>query len=270
MALVKCPECGRMNVSDLAVACPNCGFPIKEHFSKIKEEGQSQQDPERSEKKIVKLTDSSKESDAYRRLVTVLNVEALIKAEEEKKERDRIENEKHIKRENEKAQSSAETCGRQRKAVVDAESKLLGKKNKRMICLIIALGVAVIGAPMATGSGSTPFVYVCACAFEFLMVLCVHSDVKKAETELELAKSDFEEYERIIQKEKEAEEKRKEEKMEERSRIYRAQHPICPQCGSNDTQRISTVNRAVSTATLGIASSTIGKQYKCNKCKHMW
>ncbi len=30
MALIKCPECGRNNVSDKADACPNCGYPICE------------------------------------------------------------------------------------------------------------------------------------------------------------------------------------------------------------------------------------------------
>lgn len=35
MALIKCPECGRENVSDTAKACPGCGYGIKEHFDKI-------------------------------------------------------------------------------------------------------------------------------------------------------------------------------------------------------------------------------------------
>lgn len=32
MALVKCPECGRENVSDTAEVCPNCGFNIKLYY----------------------------------------------------------------------------------------------------------------------------------------------------------------------------------------------------------------------------------------------
>ena len=36
MALVTCPECGRANVSDTALACPGCGYPVKEHFEKTK------------------------------------------------------------------------------------------------------------------------------------------------------------------------------------------------------------------------------------------
>lgn len=35
MALIKCPECGRENVSDSAKACPGCGFQISAHFRKI-------------------------------------------------------------------------------------------------------------------------------------------------------------------------------------------------------------------------------------------
>lgn len=37
MALINCPECGRENVSDSAESCPNCGYGIKAHFEKIKE-----------------------------------------------------------------------------------------------------------------------------------------------------------------------------------------------------------------------------------------
>lgn len=35
MALVTCPECGKEKVSDLAEACPECGFPIKSHFANL-------------------------------------------------------------------------------------------------------------------------------------------------------------------------------------------------------------------------------------------
>lgn len=35
MALIKCPECGRENVSDSAISCPGCGYAIKKHFDDI-------------------------------------------------------------------------------------------------------------------------------------------------------------------------------------------------------------------------------------------
>lgn len=37
MALIKCPECGRENVSDSADICPNCGYGINAHFKRKKE-----------------------------------------------------------------------------------------------------------------------------------------------------------------------------------------------------------------------------------------
>lgn len=34
MALIKCPECGKENVSDSAVMCPNCGYSLKKAKNK--------------------------------------------------------------------------------------------------------------------------------------------------------------------------------------------------------------------------------------------
>ena len=31
MALIKCPECGRERVSDSALACPECGFGVRDY-----------------------------------------------------------------------------------------------------------------------------------------------------------------------------------------------------------------------------------------------
>ena len=36
MPLMKCPECGKM-ISDQAVACPDCGYPIRELEYKVAE-----------------------------------------------------------------------------------------------------------------------------------------------------------------------------------------------------------------------------------------
>lgn len=36
MALIKCPECGKERVSDLAEMCPECGFPIKSYYKSKK------------------------------------------------------------------------------------------------------------------------------------------------------------------------------------------------------------------------------------------
>ena len=42
---------------------------------------------------------------------------------------------------------------------------------------------------------------------------------------------------------------------------------FCPYCGSADTKKISTASRTASVAVVGVASSKIGKQWHCNKCK---
>ncbi len=44
----------------------------------------------------------------------------------------------------------------------------------------------------------------------------------------------------------------------------------CPNCGSTNVSKISTLNRSVSVAAVGLASSKIGKQYECKNCKHKW
>lgn len=38
MALIKCPECGKENVSDSAQCCPECGFGIHDYFVKQQNE----------------------------------------------------------------------------------------------------------------------------------------------------------------------------------------------------------------------------------------
>lgn len=71
MALVTCPECGRENVSDTALACPNCGYPVKEHFERLKTEKeiadkveQVISEVEKPEKNITKEHDEEKETDS--------------------------------------------------------------------------------------------------------------------------------------------------------------------------------------------------------------
>lgn len=50
---------------------------------------------------------------------------------------------------------------------------------------------------------------------------------------------------------------------------YEAKHPhvTCPYCKSTNTEKISTVSRAVSVSLVGAASGKIGKQWHCNNCK---
>lgn len=67
----------------------------------------------------------------------------------------------------------------------------------------------------------------------------------------------------------ELEEKQRQEEAE-RKALEESKRPICPVCGSKNTRRLSTTNRAVSIAVVGLASDKIGKQYECLNCKHKW
>lgn len=49
MSMVECPECGK-DVSDNASTCPNCGYGVKEHFFKIKNEEIKKQNEEKHKK----------------------------------------------------------------------------------------------------------------------------------------------------------------------------------------------------------------------------
>ena len=50
MALIKCPECGKENVSNTAESCPSCGYGIKKHFVKIEQELQAEQQQKQENK----------------------------------------------------------------------------------------------------------------------------------------------------------------------------------------------------------------------------
>lgn len=45
---------------------------------------------------------------------------------------------------------------------------------------------------------------------------------------------------------------------------------ICPMCHMPSGEKISATRRVVSTTALGLASSDIGKQYRCKNCGHKW
>lgn len=104
----------------------------------------------------------------------------------------------------------------------------------------------------------------------FCLGSAYRSNVKK----YRLAVSDYSAYQELIQKEADALDKYNQimaENKKKREEEREATLPPCPICGSKkNVRRISDMNRAVSVATLGLASSKIGKQYECTHCKHKW
>ena len=54
MALLKCPECGKENVSDTAVSCPDCGFSIQDYLKTKQDEEYIQKEKDRLQSELAK------------------------------------------------------------------------------------------------------------------------------------------------------------------------------------------------------------------------
>ena len=225
MALVKCLECGKENVSDTAEACPDCGYAVKIHYQRLREEEAKQ---------------------------------ARLKMETEKKLAE--------------AQQKKETeTQRQKEAIEALEIRIKGYTRTIPIVAILTIVfcvLTVISWNLSEDGDLGLIIVFCGFATFFCGVTWASSisAQNRAREDLKLAKQSVDSYEKKVEerKIKEAEIAKRQQELQD------AQHPKCPNCGSKNTKRITFTNRAVSTATLGIASSTIGKQYKCNRCKHMW
>lgn len=240
MALVNCPECGREKVSDSAEMCPDCGYSIKMHFEKIRFE---------EEEKVRKQ-----------------------KQEQERKEKAR-------KAEEERKRAELDAKKREEERI-----KSVPKPNKPKISiigliiggLICWLGVSQIGTDewerqrsIDHGNGD-PIFYGWLFLLVGIAVVCfvIYLFAKQRER-YNLAQTNFEEYQRTIIREQD-EAIAAQKAQAEAERIRRLNAPKCPMCQSINIEKISTTSRAVSVATVGLASGKIGKQYKCKNCKHMW
>ena len=235
MALIKCPECGRENVSDSAAACPGCGFGIKDYFEKQKEEKIEKI------KQVEVVTQSPDVSDNI--FEADLKPSPLIDSNTD--EDYDIEEKKQIARE----------------ITLKKRKGLYGYLAVFGIFSIIFAGFIVFDIINDNRSDDYVFIIACICGVMFLSGILNYVETVK---DLKWINTDFKKYEEVIAKRKKLDEEIKEEKR--RRRIT----PPCPNCGSKNTSRISTASRAVSVGTVGLASSKIGKQYQCNTCKHMW
>ena len=225
MALIKCPECGKENVSDSAISCPECGYAVKEHFAKIQAE----------EQRIA-------EEDALQ---------------------ERKEAEQRYKKETEGI--------RQQETIKDLETRVENTTKEAIkggIGLAISLPLTILCWNLSSHGSFGLFIVICAFATlaSAMFLFSGISERNRSLRELEIAKRDINEYEERI--------KQQTQEAIARSQVYAAKnatkHPKCPMCGSSNTEKIGTINRAVSVTAVGLASSKIGKQYECKSCKYKW
>lgn len=223
LALITCPECGRENVSDTAIACPGCGYAIREHFERIRAE-------EKQYRKSIKETNLQED-------------QQRVKTEERR---------------------------------IDAVKKINDEIDvcKTNIGLFSFFLVFLLGLMIYTRFSVVAIIFV---ACDLFILFRNKSKLDERKKLLQLSESNIEQFDKMIEERLKVEAINnsrqiiiQEREIERKRRIEEAQHPVCPNCGSKNTHRISTTGKMVSVGALGLASSTIGKQYKCDDCKHMW
>lgn len=236
MALIKCPECGREKVSDTAEMCPDCGYGIKAHFERLHLEEESEKKKELQEKIRIEAEKAKQRADAEAKRVNNERVKGIPKPNKPK-------------------------------------ISLLGLLIGGIICLIGSCQLRTDDLDreysISHGNGD-PIFYGWFFLIVGIAVLCfvIYIFLKQKER-YNLAETDFSAYQNMVMKER-IEQAENMKRQAEAERIRRENAPKCPMCNSINIEKISTTSRAISVATVGLASGKIGKQYKCKNCKHMW
>ena len=234
MALIQCPECERNNVSDSAETCPDCGYGIKKHFEKIAKEQETK------------------------------------RIEEEKERLKVVEEQKKIE-ERETAINSVK--------MPDKPSFSIGSLVGAFVLFVFA-GLFLWAGVAPPDPTKEPSVFLMLFGIvlgyvAFLVIKAGFKALKRKEELFNIALTDFEKYQKTYVEEQEELDFRREnlqqriDEIKEQKELKNAT-PKCPICGSKSTTRISTAGRMVSVGTVGLASSKIGKQYRCMNCKHQW
>lgn len=188
-------------------------------------------------------------------------------------EEQRIATEKAIQEKQEaEAKHRKETEGERQKETIKRLESQIKKSSKEVvksgIGLAISLSLTILCWCLSSHGSLGVLIVICAVATFISGVFLISSINEKntALADLERAKRDINEYESNVDARIKA--------YTAQSKAYAtknvAKHPKCPMCGSLNTERIGTLNRAASVATVGLASSKIGKQYQCKNCKHKW
>lgn len=244
MALIKCPECGKERVSNTAEKCPDCGFAIaryvKQEQWKIKNEEE-------------KARIAEKEIEEYEKL----------KPEMERVMRE-IDN------------MPLPQKPSYLKMFFTGDGKVLS-----WLAIIVFVILIILIASIPSGAN-------------LLFILLLIADIMFLIFWAAIGYGDYKSF--LSQYEKEISPSYKEEQKEKIKREYKTiAHNLaaygtrtipntnrnfnfnsntntlkCPVCNSTNVKRLSNLNRGVSVAAWGVASSKIGKQYECNKCKHKW
>lgn len=240
MALIKCPECGKENISDSATTCPFCGYGIKEHFDLINQKEAFDEKKQKDREKIQKQYED---------------------------ELQRINKMYHPS----KPSWIATIFKRINWIFVPASFLTL----LMILCIILSFcGIAEeIDFWIFFGAAFFGFI-----AFATWKIIKDEYDraldkYENWDTYIERLKNDAtNQYDtRINDLESRKFEAQTSVTPSETVPIPRPTYGLkCPVCGSSNVKRISNTSRAISVELMGLASLKIAKQYQCKDCKHMW
>lgn len=251
MALIKCPECGKENVSDTAEQCPECGYNVKKHIQNIK------------------LQEYYKE----------------LELEKEQKQKQNMENNKAlIERINKERQCKLKEIDNMPYPEKPNYFQLLIHNNDfglvRYTLIALIISVFLIIVSFNSKSVFFTFIFLVAIIIEvgaFLLFSIWGYLEEKSFYEEQI--KDFSGYktnrkdrinkdydDKIEHIKKNGREMPKTQSFNQ----TKSNVPKCPTCGSTNIKKISTTNRTISVATAGLASSKIGKQFECKNCGYKW
>ena len=282
MALIKCPECGRERVSNSAVACPDCGFAIREYFCNRKLEDNTDSTSTRN--------NSKKENESKNNNTKVR--ERKILSERDKTKPVRCLKDGSIYPAN---SNKCPSCGNTERTSVETQRDTLIENNQNnrnvssdrphfskgyIIGIVVGVIVGLIGLPglfeseasratsRAHGSGDPAFQGVILIIFGIVIIGITLGIYFRGLSRYNIQKNNPELYNKMIAEEtRRGQERYRAQKQAEEIRLSKL--PECPICTSKtNVRRISSIDRGVSVAMVGLASSKIGKQYECTRCKH--
>ncbi len=246
MALVTCPECGKKNVSDTATACPNCGYHIADYFTQL---NKAKREDERKKAEIDELTKKG-----------VLSA-STIKGIQEGRNMD-----KEIKRDKEI----------DKQKIPEDNSQSLKSNQAGFWFGGIFVGLGLLGIILAATLDELSFGMFL--IYGFLIGLGLWG-LGSSWSSYEKDKAEYQLYqelgEREYKKRKYEEKERAQANKDPLTTLYQQQQQQasiiwCPMCHMPSGEKISATRRVVSTTALGLASSDIGKQYRCKSCGHKW
>lgn len=240
MALVKCPECGKENISDSAMTCPSCGYGIKEHFERIEQEKTFMEQKQKRQENL-------QESLEYR----LKQIDSMPRPYK------------------------------------PSLSSILFQRDNALFFLLGSFGILILlcGVGFVFVGDVTYTIYslvfgVPACVVAYILGKDIKKDYDNAmdthknwDSYKERLKHDIKNrYETDLSnlKEQKFVAQQSTAPYKEVAMPQPSHELTCPVCGSPRVKKISTMSRAVSIELVGLASSKIGKQYECQKCKHKW